>query len=322
MVHARAGILWRMNPIARDVLHPCRHPGGIFLLKGLLLALLACLAGCQATLFAGLNSTDHRHGIDTTRGITFDPATGLQLDIYRPADAAGAPVVVFFYGGSWTAGKRQWYRFVGTALASRGIIVVIPDYRKYPEVKMAGFMADAARAVAWTHAHAREYSGDTSRLFIMGHSAGGHIAGLLATDGRWLQAQGISTRDLAGFIGLAGVYDFVPIAANEKDMLGMFGHLPAEQHRAQPVDFVDGDEPPMLLLHGLADNEVEVSNSRSLAASMQAHGELATLKLYPAMSHSGLVLSLSAPLQGRRPVLDDVVSFILQAPPTRTVKTP
>ncbi|HEY4145255.1 alpha/beta hydrolase [Pinirhizobacter sp.] len=311
-----------MKPIARDAMPTCHRASGIFLRAGMLLVFLACLTGCEATLFAGLNATDHRHGIEPTRDITFDPSTGLKLDVYRPADAVNAPVVVFFYGGSWTGGKRQWYRFVGTALASRGIVAVIPDYRKYPRVKMDGFMADAARAVAWTHAHAGEFGGDASRLFIMGHSAGGHIAGLLATDGHWLQAQGMTTRELAGFIGLAGVYDFVPIASNEKDMLGMFGHLPSEQHRAQPIDFVDGDEPPMLLLHGLADKEVDVHNSNSLADVMKAHGEPVLLKLYPGISHSGLVLALSTPLQAKKPVLGDVVSFIHQAPPARGAKTP
>lgn len=311
-----------MKPIARDV-PPCYgRASGIFLRLGIFLTLLACLGGCRATLFAGLNTTDHRHGIESERGITFDASTGLKLDVYRPAGAVDAPVVVFFHGGSWTGGKRQWYRFVGTALASRGIVTVIADYRKYPQVKMDGFMTDAARAVAWAHAHAGEFGGDATHLFIMGHSSGGHIAGLLATDGRWLQKQGMATGQLAGFIGLAGVYDFVPIAPNEKDMLGMFGHAPSEQHRAQPIDFVDGDEPPMLLLHGLADKEVEVHNSTSLADIMKAHGEPVTLKLYPGIGHSGLLFALSTPLQGKKPVLDDIVSFIHQVPPGHGTPAP
>lgn len=311
-----------MKPIARDVLPWYPRASGIFLRLCIGLVLLAGLGGCKTTFFAGLNTTDHRHGIQSTREVVFDPSTGLALDVYRPTGAVDAPVVVFFHGGSWTSGKRQWYRFVGTALASRGIVAVIPDYRKYPQVKMDGFMTDAARAVAWAHAHAGAFGGDASRLFIMGHSSGGHIAGLLATDGRWLQAQGMTTRELAGFIGMAGVYDFVPIAPNEKDMLGMFGHAPSEQHRGQPIDFVDGDEPPMLLLHGSADKEVEVHNSTSLAHAMKAHGEPVALKLYPGMGHSGLVLALSTPLQGKKPVLDDVVSFIHQTPPAGSATTP
>jgi acetyl esterase/lipase len=311
-----------MKPIARDVMPWYRRASGIFLRLGICLALLVSLGGCRATLFAGLNTTDHRHGIESERGIVFDPSTGLKLDVYRPVASVDAPVVVFFHGGSWTGGKRQWYRFVGTALASRGIVAVIPDYRKYPQVKMAGFMMDAARAVAWAHAHAAAFGGSASRLFIMGHSSGGHMAGLLATDGRWLQAQGMTTRELAGFIGMAGVYDFVPIPPNEKDMLGMFGHAPSEQRRGQPIDFVDGDEPPMLLLHGLADKEVEVHNSISLADTMKAHAEPVTLKLYPGVGHSDLLFALSTPLQGKRPVLDDVVSFIHQAPPADGVPTP
>jgi acetyl esterase/lipase len=311
-----------MKPIARDALPWHSRASGIFLRICVGLVLLASLGGCKTAFFAGLNTTDRHHGIESTRGVVFDPSTGLTLDVYRPAAVVDAPVVVFFHGGSWTSGKRQWYRFVGTALASRGIVAVIPDYRKYPQVKMDGFMADAAAAVAWARAHAGAFGGNPKRLFIMGHSAGGHIAGLLATDGRWLQAQGMTPRQLAGFIGMAGVYDFVPIAPNEKDMLGMFGRAPSEQHRAQPIDFVDGNEPPMLLLHGLADKEVEVHNSTSLADAMKAHGEPVTLKLYPGMGHSGLVFALSTLLQGKKPVLDDVVSFIRQTPPAPGASTP
>ncbi|OOG58393.1 alpha/beta hydrolase [Rhodanobacter sp. C03] len=268
------------------------------------------LSGCHGSLFAALNTTDEHKGIVVERHVVFDAQHHLALDIYRPAHAQHAPIVVFFYGGDWTHGKRQWYRFTGTALAARGVTVVIPDYRKYPTVKMDGFMHDAARAVAWTHEHATQIGGDPQDIFVMGHSAGGQIAALLATDPVWLQAYGMQPRDLAGFIGLAGVYDFVPIAAKEKDMLGMFGKTPAEQQRAQPVSFVHGAESPMLLLHGTADHEVDPSNSKSLAHAMQAQHEDVTLKLYPGVGHSDLLFSMSRPLRGQAPTLDDVLTFI------------
>jgi len=282
---------------------------------GALLASLLLLGGCRATLFAGLNSTDQHHGIAQQRNIVFDAPHHLALDVYLPANAgpltaARAPMVVFFYGGDWTHGKRQWYRFVGTALAAQGILVVIPDYRKYPHVTMDGFMQDGARAVAWAHTHATEMGGDPNSLFVMGHSAGGQIAALLSTDPEWLKPYGMRPRDLAGFIGLAGVYDFMPIPASEKDMLGTFGHTLAEQALAQPVRYVSGHEPPMLLLQGTGDHEVDPSNALSLDKTMLAQHEDVTLKLYPDIGHSPLLFALSRPLRHHAPTLADIVRFI------------
>lgn len=279
-----------------------------------LLAIAMLLGGCEASLFAGLNATDRRAGIDTQRDIVFDAAHQLKLDVYRPRSAEHAPVVVFFYGGSWTHGERAWYRFVGTALASHGVITVIPDYRKYPQVKMDGFMQDAAKAVAWAHQHASELGGMPDDLFVMGHSAGGQIGALLVTDPSWLAPYGLRPNDMAGFIGLAGCYDFMPIPASEKDMLGMFGRDEAAQARAQPVRFVQGKEPPMLLLQGTADDEVDPSNAVSLDRVLKAHDEPVTLQLYPGVSHNALVFALSRPFHGGAPTLADVLSFIRSHP--------
>lgn len=278
--------------------------------KAALLFLMLLLGGCEATLFAGLNATDQRHDIERQKHIEFDPQHHLALDIYRPAHAAHAPIVVFFYGGSWIRGERAWYRFVGTALSARGVTVVIPDYRKYPQVKMDGFMEDAARAVAWTRDHAAELDGSSDDIFIMGHSAGGQIAGLLATDAHWLTPYALQPKQLAGFIGLAGCYDFMPIPADEKDMLGMFGRTPEQEARAQPVRFVDGHEPPMLLLHGTADKEVEPANSQSLADAVhRVHGDV-TLKFYPGVKHSELLFALSRPFRDSADTLNDILAFV------------
>jgi acetyl esterase/lipase len=254
------------------------------------------------------------------RNQLFDPVHGLALDVYRPRvpmTTAAAPVVVFFYGGSWTHGERGWYRFVGTALAAHGVVVVIPDYRKYPAVKLDGFMDDAARAVDWAHRHAAEFGGDPNQLYLMGHSSGGQIAGLLATDPRWLAPYGLAPDKLAGFIGLAGCYDFVPIPAFEHDMLGMFGHNPAQQRLAEPVNFVSGHEPPMLLLQGTADTEVDPSNAISLDKAMLAKHEDVTLKLYPGVGHSPLLFAVSRPLRGHAPTLADILDFIRRNQPAR-----
>lgn len=275
-----------------------------------LLAVTLLLSGCEASLFAGLNTTDRRAGIETRQGIVFDARHQLKLDVYQPANAKNAPVVVFFYGGSWMKGERAWYRFVGTALAAHGVVAVIPDYRKYPQVKLDGFMQDAARAVAWTHRHAQDVGGAPNAIFVMGHSSGGQIGALLVTDPSWLARVGLRPTDLAGFIGLAGWYTFSADDEHDKDMLAIFGSDEATQALAQPVRFVSGNEPPMLLLQGTADREVEPSNATALAQALEARHDAVTLKLYPGVGHHALVFALSRPMHDEAPTLADTLRFI------------
>jgi len=286
--------------------------------KAWLSPLLACgcmlLAGCEGTLFAGLNATDQHRGIAEQHDVVFDAEHELTLDVYAPAHADHAPVVVFFYGGDWARGQRAWYRFVGTALAAEGVVTVIPDYRKVPKVMLDGFMSDAAEAVAWTRTHAGQFGGAADDIFVMGHSAGGQIAALLATDPEWLAVSGLRPRDLAGFIGLAGCYDFVPVPDDDKDMIAAFGDTPEAQRRGEPVSHVRGSEPPMLLLQGADDHEVTPSNARSLARAMDAQHEDVTLKLYPHVGHEGVLLALSRPMRGDAATLPDVLAFIRTHP--------
>lgn len=266
------------------------------------------LAGCQAALFAGLNASTGKTDVLVQRDVVFDPSHQLALDVYRRPGTEHAPVVIFFYGGSWKSGKRQWYRWVGEALAQRGMVVVIPDYRLWPKVRLDGFMQDAAHAVAWTQAHAGEYGGDSAQLFVMGHSAGAHIGALLATDAHWLDAVGMRPRDLSGFIGLAGPYDFLPL--KDPDFIDMFGSTQEAQLRSQPVHYVNGDEPPMLLMQGTTDKIVWPRNAQSLATQLQREDEPVELKMYPDIGHMAILFAMSRPFRGKAPVLDDTVSFI------------
>lgn len=279
------------------------------LLRWLLAGLVPLLAsGCEAAFFSAVNATARDGGLEVHRGITYIASEDLKLDVYAPANASHAPVVVFFYGGAWQDGKRQWYRWAGKTLAEHGLVTVVPDYRKYPRVKLDGFMQDAARAVAWTRDHAAEFGGDPSDMFLMGHSAGAHIGALLSTDARWLHRVGMRPRQLRGFIGLAGPYDFLPLRA--KVYIDMFGHTQARQERSQPVAFVNGDEPPMLLLQGGDDSVVAPDNALSLAAALRKHGETVRDHVYAGVTHAGLLLSLSRPFRGKAPALHDALGFI------------
>ncbi|MDN5923428.1 MAG: alpha/beta hydrolase [Xanthomonadales bacterium] len=277
--------------------------------KMLLVALLSLLlCACQASLFGLVNATSGDAGLHVNRGEVFDPAHHLAMDIYAPKDAQHLPVVVFLYGGSWQDGKRQWYRWMGETLARQGLVVAIPDYRKYPDVHMAGFMSDATLAVGWMHAHAGHYGGDPDTMFLMGHSAGAQIAALLATDGRWLARVGMQPSRLAGFIGVAGPYDFLPLT--DPAFIGMFGATADAQAQSQPVNFVDGDEPPMLLLQGTSDHYVSLKNTRSMARHLRQQSEPVAVRLYSGIGHIRLLLSFSSPLRHSSSALHDTLTFI------------
>lgn len=265
------------------------------------------LAGCQAAFFGAVNLRQPQGELVSHRDLPFDPVHGLALDVYAPAHADHAPVVVYFHGGSWMTGKRQWFRWMGEALAAQGVVAIVPDVRPWPVARMDGFLSDGAEAVRWARDHAGEFGGDPSRLFVMGHSSGGQIAAMLAMDKQWLGAVGMKPRDLAGFIGVAGTYDFIPF--DEPEFAEMFGHDAAEQARSQPINFVDGDEPPALLLQGETDTVVYPSEAISLEGRYRAMGEAVELKLYPKVGHEGLLFAFG-PLKGKAPVVADTMAFI------------
>ncbi|MCJ8142589.1 alpha/beta hydrolase [Ancylobacter sp. A5.8] len=231
------------------------------------------------------------------------------IDIYAPRAAGGPrPVVVFFYGGGWEEGERALYRFVGAALASRGIVTLVPDYRVYPEVRFPDFLKDGARAVRWAREHAAEFGGDASLVFLAGHSAGAHIAAMLAFDRQWLEGVDLdSRRDIAGLIGLAGPYDFLPL--HSRTLEEIFGE---ETGRAlsQPINFVAGGEVPAFLATGIDDHTVDPGNTARLAARLEQQGGDVTFRRYPRVDHRTVLGALSRPLRLIAPVLDDMDAFI------------
>ena len=273
--------------------------------------LLFALGGCADVFYATVGAFGTARGVAARGGLVYDPEHGLSLDVYAPKDGGPAAVVVFFYGGSWQGGKRRWFRYVGDALASNGVVAMIPDYRKFPDVRFPAFMHDAARAVAWAREHAREFGGDPSRVFVMGHSAGGQIAALLAADPRYLADVGMAPRQLAGMIGLAGAYAFLPFVDDEARI---FGDNESGRYDSQPINFVNGDEPPMLLLQGTDDDEVPPHNAEAMAERAQAMDGTAVLKIYPGVGHASILLSFARGRVGTVPALRDTLAFIAHPP--------
>ena len=276
------------------------------------------LAGCSAT--EALNRLTPDDGIATTRDLAYGAGPRRRLDVYAPAGARGAPIVVFFYGGSWQGGEKADYAFVARALAQSGIVVVVPDYRVYPEVRFAGFMRDGAAALAFAKRNAARFGGDPDRLVVMGHSAGAHIAAMLALDPRWLGAEGLRPRTaLAGMVGLAGPYDFLPL--EDPVLHTIFGTTPQSPpgtgRETQPITFAAEKGPPMFLATGLLDTTVRPANTRALAAKVTAAGGSVVTREYPGLGHAPLIGVLSEPLGFASSVRRDVTQFILSLPPLR-----
>lgn len=268
-------------------------------------ASLLLLAGCTGPQL--LNSLTTDKGYTIAADVPYDGSSGLRLDVYTPDNVQNAPVVVFFFGGRWTEGDKSLYKFAGQALASKGIVAVIPNYRLYPQVRFPAFVEDGARAVKWARQNAATYGGDPAKLFVMGHSSGAHIAAMLALNERYLKAVGGSRSWLKGMIGLAGPYNFLPIT--DPELRDIFGP-PEKFEQSQPVFFVDGRNPPLLLLHGEDDQIVWVSNTRSLSKAIENAGGPVETVIYPKMSHTLIVGSLGSVLAGRIDVLSHIDEFV------------
>ncbi|MFT0861237.1 alpha/beta hydrolase [Ancylobacter sp. G4_0304] len=273
------------------------------------LAVLAVGAGTIAVApVAALNALSRLHPIVAVPDQSYAEGDRHGVDVYRPETGTGLPVVVFFYGGGWEEGDRALYRFVGAALAGQGIVTFIPDYRVYPQVRFPDFLDDAARAVRWARDHAREFGGDPSRLVTAGHSAGAHIAAMLAFDPQWLAKAGLdSRRDLAGMAGLAGPYDFLPL--HSQTLMDIFGPE-AERPLSQPINFVTEGEVPVFLATATADSSVDPANTTRFAARIRAAGGSAETRYYENLSHRTIIGAVAPPLRWLAPVLDDVAGFV------------
>ena len=191
----------------------------------LLVAATALLAGCSLSTIG--TALVPRAGYTTRSDLAYGPLPRQTLDVYRPRGLpTPRPTVVFFYGGRWQSGSKEQYRLLAYTLTQRGYVVVIPDYRLHPQVEFPTFVEDAAHAVRWVRDHIREHGGDPDQVVLMGHSAGAHIAMLLTLDERYLRAVNVDPGDaIAGTVGLAGPYDFLPF--EDQDVRDLMG--PAEQ---------------------------------------------------------------------------------------------
>ena len=281
----------------------------------LALAVLGALAACSPVRL--INAITPTSSFVKTGNVAYVAGNNerQRLDVYQPSGrefvGQARPVVVFFYGGAWQEGARGDYLFVAEALTQRGYVVVLPDYRVYPEVMYPDFLKDGAAAVGWTRDNIERYGGDRSKLFLMGHSAGAHIAAMLALDPDYLAAQKVPSASIKGLIGLAGPYDFLPLT--EPNVIALFS---SEKNLAmtQPITYVKPPAvrrtPPTLLLHGDADTRVRPKNSINLARELRGAGAKVEFDLLPGIDHTSIIAKFTRVLRGDGKLVDRVDTFI------------
>ena len=264
------------------------------------------LSACSSGAFFLANLPVKFGGQKISHDLSYGPGHWQKLDIYLPEKTDNpVPVVVFFYGGRWTFGNKAQYAFVAKTLADAGYMVVLPDYSKYPQVKFPAFVEDAAKAVAWTHDHIHEDGGNSARLYVSGHSSGAHMGALIAADPKYLNAEGKSPEIITAFAGLAGPYDFVPEAEDLKDIFGP----PEKYPEMQVPTFVNGQQPPTLLLHGADDTQVIQRNLNRLRNKIESTGGIVETRIYEDIDHIEIIGSLSWVLRDKAPVKRDMLDF-------------
>lgn len=277
--------------------------------RGLFAPALGLLAAACSPLGL-LNSLGPRdRGVRrVARDIPYGDDPRQRLDLHAPTTKGERPwpVLVFFYGGGWDSGARGQYEWAAQALAARGFLVAAPDYRVVPGVQFPAFIEDAAAATARVAELAGQYGGDSGRLGVIGHSAGAHLAMMIALDRRYMAAAGRPDLIKAA-AGLAGPYDFLPFDVPAS--INAFGRAP-DPTLTQPVTFARADAPPLWLGHGTADVVVHAEDSTILCERMKAVGGRCEAKLYPGLNHADLIATVSPLFRKKAPVLDDVTAFL------------
>jgi acetyl esterase/lipase len=263
------------------------------------------LSACSEAKFAVVNAPSVTYSGQIINNIAYGDNERQKLDIYIPnIDVKSLPVIVFFHGGRWSFGSKDQYKFVGMTLSQQGYIVVMPNTRLYPEVKHPTFVEDGAKATAWVHENIAEYGGNDD-LYLSGHSSGAHIAALITANENYLEKFDLSTDIINAFAGISGPYDFVP---EEPDLKDMFGP-PSDYHEMQLTTYINGDEPPMLLLYTEEDETVHIRNLELLRDKINEEGGQVETIIYPKGDHIDAVGALSWINPANLSIAEDIDRF-------------
>ncbi|MBM3832919.1 MAG: alpha/beta fold hydrolase [Verrucomicrobia bacterium] len=241
-----------------------------------------------------LPSMDISPNVEVRRDLVYtdgpeDESAKHKLDLYLPKEKKNAPVFVFIHGGAWRSGDRAQYVPIGNRFAKEGILTVAPSYRLAPKFRHPAQIEDVAAAFAWVVRHIAEHGGDTNRIYIGGHSAGGHLAALLALDERYLAKHQLTPKIIRGTIALSGVYN---LAVGE-GQASVFGNDPQFRREASPLFHVKAGSPPFLISYCQWDYPTLPAQAREFNAALRKHGVPADLLYVPRESHISEMIAVA-----------------------------
>jgi len=236
-----------------------------------------------------------------------------RLDVYLPARLAGhsrAPVLIFVHGGGWRKGSKDMrpYREFAALFARQGYVTVVPDYRLSGEARHPAQIEDVAAAFAWTHRNIQRHGGDPHRIFISGHSAGGHLVSLLAADPRYLNKHQLDNSAIRGVMALSAVLDInrMDRKSRERAAEPTFGKDPGVWRQVSPISHVKGALPPFLVLHASRDPEALVEQARAFAAALREKGYEVMTARVEGKGHVSMLLTRG----GRATVMHNMMKFL------------
>jgi arylformamidase len=239
------------------------------------------------------------------RNIAYSDAGGdrTRLDVYSPGVGKDHPLVIWIHGRAWKFGDKTSVQAKPKAFNELGYVLVSINYRFHPVVTYKEQAGDTARAIHWVHEHARDFGGDPSRVFLIGHSAGAHLAALVGTDGHYLKNDGLKLSDLSGVILLDGAGYDIPRQIQQamlprlKTMYKtVFGENETKQKDASPITHVAGGIgiPPFLILH-VASRRDSKAQSEGLAAKLRGTGVEANVVPAEGKTHATINGELGQP---------------------------
>lgn len=242
-----------------------------------------------------------------------DGADKHKLDLYLPAGATKAPVLMWIHGGAWSMGDRSWYAEVGRRFAEEGIGFAAISYRLSPRVKHPAHIEDCARAFAWLRDHVAGHGGDPERLFVSGQSAGGHLSALLAADPSWLRALKVPDGAIKGAIPMSGVYNIPALPAGTRGLMSMFpeafGSDPELCRAASPLTHAAGLTMPVLVITETDDPGALRLSARQLQTAAEKAG-LKQVKFIDAEGRNHFTIVTSLARKAEDPTRAAMLEFI------------